>query len=144
MQATQSNRGGARAGAGRKTGEGSLRVTVPSGCLDAVLRLVAEYRASKLSPSPFAGLPAALVDANRRNLGTLADYCDDLPGFLRSLKAQKSGEFRRAWDSLPSNVKVASVKPHKTPDGVYRAGGRAFPGEPHFLRPMVLWLADLG
>lgn len=156
MTANKSNRGGKREGAGRKQGEGSTRVSVPNGCLELVLKLIEDYKSGNapcvpsssacnleqiaMPLSPFSGISAEVVDANRTNLEHLAVHCDDLPGLLQELRNQTSGDFRKAWDSLPKTIKLKAIKEHKTPHLVYRAGGRVVPKMPPFINPMIFWL----
>ena len=81
--------GGSRPGAGRKRGEGSKRVSVPLGCLEEVLRIIAEHNGVSESLSEHVRVaPAAIVSerdseqsprfGNTGNTGGTSDIDSDL------------------------------------------------------------------
>lgn len=140
MMGRESKWGGKRDGAGRKAGEGSTRVSVPNGCLDAVLALIEAHKAGQpvvavpvldagldqveMPLTAFPDLPSDVVELNRANLERLAGQVGDIVGLVTMLAGQKSGEFMKAWEGVPQSDKLKAVRKSRNPSGVYRDGGR--------------------
>ena len=161
-----SGRGGKREGSGRKAGEGSKMVRVPLGCLDAVQRLIADYKAgnqtegalssevphgagagkpdcpSVTSPALGLALPHEFVALNQSALQKLTAHLgeDDLREVYGLMLGETSGQFLKSWDRLPKSTKLKAVKKHKTISGVYQAGGRVLPEIHPMVPPLLFWL----